>query len=122
MKLRIEGNSIRMRLRKSEIELFEKNKTVNDALNLGNSIFVYSIEMSKKNEITSQLSSQELKVFIPELLAEKWINSSLVSLENKFQDCNILIEKDFKCTSISCEESQKNQSDFFENPKQNASR
>ena len=61
MKLRIEGNSIRLRLKKSEMDLFAKNKKVEDVLNIATSNLVYVLEITSKTEISSQFLNNKLK-------------------------------------------------------------
>ena len=116
MKLRIQGNTLRLRLKISEIDLLKSESKVIDGIEFGTNKLVYSLELKKQDTITTHLSNNEIRVVIPFEMANTWMDSEDVSIENNHVIPNILIEKDFKCTSKVCIESEKDQSDFFHNP------
>ena len=120
MKIRILGNSIRLRLSQTEVKnLSEKNK-VEEKTHFGNTpdaIFIYSLEKKKINEIGASLSGSHVQIFIPEKMANDWATSNEISLENNLligngETLRLLIEKDFKCLT----ERGEDESDLFPNP------
>ncbi len=123
MKIRILGNSIRLRLSQTEVKnLSEKNK-VEEKTHFGSapdSMFIYSLEKKKTDKISASLSGNRIQVFIPEKIADDWADSNEVSLENNMpigedDALRILIEKDFKCLTERAED----ESDLFPNPVEN---
>jgi len=50
MKLRIKGNSIRLRLLKSEVEKFAEDGRISDETSFGKNAFRYTLAMSKDAE------------------------------------------------------------------------
>lgn len=117
MKIRILGDTLRIRLKKSEIEHFEKNGKIEDSITFTqNNILKYTIKVCTKNSISSTFENNEIIVFIPKEVAKNWINSNLVTLENNLCIPQIIIEKDFKCTSKSCLETDEQIEDSFNNP------
>ncbi len=103
MKLRCVTNSIRLRLRKSELEKLKNNQTVFEILEFGNQvIFRFALEISDTNQISAQYLDNQLTVSLPNKEAAHWMNSNQVSLEHKIpievnKSLHVLIEKDFPC-------------------------
>lgn len=117
MKIRIEANSLRLRLRKSELDVFAQEEVISQLISFGQKSLVYRLKMYNEDEISAQYNDNIITVMLPKEIAKTWVTTDLVSLENKVSEPEILVEKDFKCTTEACIESQKDQSDFFENPK-----
>ena len=112
MKLRIKGNSIRLRLAKAEVEQLCKQGSVEEQTKFGNTIFIDT------GNIEANLCNNQLIVSIPSKLIEGWATNSTVGFDNKNANGEmpflyILIEKDFKCIDNALED----QSDNYENPK-----
>lgn len=118
MKLRIKGNSIRLRLAKAEVEQLCKQGSVEEQAKFGNTIFIYSLQKIDTGNIEANLCNNQLIVSIPSKLIEGWATNSTVGFDNKNANGEmpflyILIEKDFKCIDNALED----QSDNYENPK-----
>ena len=104
MKLRCTENSIRIRIRKSEIEQLIKTKKVEEVVRFGNQValtFALTINASTQS-VAASLVQNNLQISLPETIAQQWINSNQVGIEvnNKISEENslhILIEKDFPC-------------------------
>ncbi len=116
MKIRIQGNTLRLRLKKSELAILADESKVSDIISFADSILVYSLEISSTEKINASFSNNTVKVFIPKEIALNWIKTDLVSLSNTENTPSILIEKDFKCTSESCSETEAEKKDSFLNP------
>ncbi len=118
MKIRIKGNTIRLRLSKSEVAFFEKEKQISEETNFGNSSFTYQLITDvNADSIKASLQNNCISVHIPAEDSLKWTSSNLVGLSNDMNVCNdkklfILIEKDFKCLDETIED----QSDNYDNP------
>ena len=73
MKLRIKGNSIRLRLLKSEVEKFAADGRISDETSFGANALRYTLAMSKDVEsIIGKFDDNEITVFIPEAAAKDW--------------------------------------------------
>jgi hypothetical protein len=124
MKLRIRGNSIRLRLGQSEVAQLAKDGRVSECIRfsaLPEGQLTYSLVTSPaEKEITARLAASEIKVTVPAGLAQGWANSEQVGLKHVQQidgsaSLAILIEKDFETLEPRAGEDQ---SDSFTNPAQ----
>jgi len=104
MKLRCTENSIRIRIRKSELDQLAQTKRVEEKVRFGNQVvltFALSINESMQ-QVAATLLDNNLVVNLPKSAANEWINSNQVGIEvNKEipnnESLHILIEKDFPC-------------------------
>lgn len=121
MKLRISGNSIRLRLTKSDIAQFAAAGKVEEVVEFGLAKPALSYRLDKTEEADTVSASFEdncLKISIPAPDAEEWVKSERVGIESAqlIGDNNvlrILIEKDFACLEIRAGEDD---FDTFKNP------
>lgn len=106
MKLRIKGNSIRLRLLRSEVERFAAAGVISDGIRFGTATdqaLKYSIATSDGvEELTVQFSDNQILVLLPESIAMNWTGSDDVGIEALINvgnntDLSVLIEKDFEC-------------------------
>lgn len=118
MKIRIKGNSIRLRLSKSEVERFGKTNCIEESTEFGTGVFYYALLSNKAADcISASFSGNKITVIIPEKIKTEWTTTDRVGFENKLDIGNgkqlfILIEKDFVCLDNTFED----QSDNFPNP------
>lgn len=118
MKLRIKGNSIRFRLTKSEVENFSAKGIVEECVHFSHQNFSYALEKSSQQNLFTSFVSGKLTVFIPQDIANQWVDTEQVSLEGTDGEVQILIEKDFACLKPRAGEDE---SDNFPHPKQDQS-
>ena len=121
MKLRIRGNSIRLRLTKSEVGRFGQTGVVADTVEFGAASrgFCYKLHTSSADNSTrASFEGNCLSISVPVGDAENWIRSEDVGIEvmqpigdDKF--LRILMEKDFACLTPRKNEDD---SDAFTNP------
>ena len=103
MKLRIRGNSIRLRLTKTEIVQFADTGRVEEIVEFGFSQTALSYHLYTTTDaevIRAKFEDNCLYVSVPKRDAENWINSEKVGIEagqplgdNRY--LRILLEKDF---------------------------
>lgn len=102
MKLRIHGDSLRLRLNRSDVEQFRTSGVCAAALRFdSNSQLAYTLETS------SQLTAMEvrylqdcIRVLLPLDMAQEWAGSDRISLSLNRTGASgpsLLIEKDFQC-------------------------
>lgn len=104
MKLRLRENSIRLRLLQSEIRQLRERGSVSEKISFApRNALNYSVDISdERSEITAHFENGDIKVEIPKVLANEWIETGQIGLENEqFIDDNlrlkIVLEKDFSC-------------------------
>lgn len=106
MKLRINNNSIRLRLTQPEVETIGNGMAVEESLFLHKAPeenFRYRLEPCDQSAtITAAYSAHQLLIKVPKSEAESWATTEQVGLKH-IQDEGaesasvILIEKDFQC-------------------------
>lgn len=104
MKIRCTTNSIRLRLRKSDIDRLMKDGQIEECLQLSpDSQFRFELSLAEgMNQPDVLHKSDVLSVFLPKDQAQSWANSNEVGIEYhkplpEDSSLHILIEKDFPC-------------------------
>jgi hypothetical protein len=106
MKLRIKGNSIRLRLDRKDLETLTRDGRVEDALRFGpdeGSAFVFAVEIGEapRGGPSASYRDGRLTVSFDRLDVEEWADDDRVGFERiQVSDGNvvrILVEKDFTC-------------------------
>lgn len=99
MKIRINGNFIRLRLGQSEVSTFAKDNQIGDAIKFGDRSLTYQLTSSSNyDQVAVDFDGSNITVRVPQNLADDWAGSELVGFENADQsDVRILVEKDFQC-------------------------
>lgn len=119
MKIRIVGNTVRLRLSKSETEELYEEGQVLEQTAFASNIFRYSIGLSDEiGEPSASFDNGHIRILLPESEAYDWINSDRTGLENfeyteQGDGLKLLIEKDFQCLH---ERKNEDESDAFPNP------
>lgn len=122
MKLRIKGNSLRMRLSQTEVKSIAEGKEVVDQIRfLPNAAMKYTLYSHPEgSQITAQFNQGEIRVGLPKATAQKWANGNDVAIKGSQENGDseplfLLIEKDFACLK-SRENENEDESDLFPNP------
>ncbi len=118
MKLRIRGNSLRLRLLRGEVQQFAETGRVSETIRFGASPAAelsYILETDEEiKQITTDFTDNQITVKIPDEIARNWVETDEVTLESEQPIENgkqsgagkngeseivlkILIEKDFVC-------------------------
>jgi hypothetical protein len=115
MKLRFDKNSVRLRVRKSDLKLLSEQGFVKEAIKFGKrTTFTYQLSIDENiGEVMASLKNNILSVTLPKTMAAEWANSNRVEIEQHIViDTNnnllVLIEKDFPC-----EHKEENMEDTF---------
>ena len=113
MKIRINGNRLRLRLAKTEVSHLVANREVSDHCQIGVNTLTYKILSGDYPTLDAAFSDQIITVFVPNALTEKWDENDRVGFDG--HDANglyILVEKDFQCLSPR----EEDESDLYPNP------
>jgi hypothetical protein len=99
MKLRIRGNSIRLRLTQSQVETIKNKGFIEEKTEFPNGQnFVYSLSVSATSDsISASFSENKMSIILPESVAENWATGAEVGISAEIESLKILVEKDFKC-------------------------
>lgn len=104
MKLRCVHNSIRIRVKKSDLQELDKAGIITETLAFGGStMFAFALAVDLMAEtVNAAYVDNLLAVNLPLDVAQTWINSDEVGIEvtnelDNGESLHILIEKDFPC-------------------------
>lgn len=105
MKVRIQKNSIRVRLKQPEVTQFQQQGKVSEVLEFGADVddkLTFTLEAFNKPELAIEFKANTTVIYVPSTLAEEWTTSDLVGFDGKIdtgkgRTINILVEKDFVC-------------------------
>ncbi len=103
MKLRIKGNTLRLRLSKSEVAKIGSDGYVEDAIHFaGNTRMTYAMQVSDVPSLSATMENCTITVHLPKDLAKTWVETEQVGFEahqplDSGESLYILVEKDFQC-------------------------
>jgi hypothetical protein len=117
MKLRLHGNSLRLRLSQSEIAGLGETGCVEDRVQFapGRSL-TYRLESGDATRVSADFTDDCIRVKLPQTLAARWIHSDDTGIEGVSETLKIFIEKDFACLHRDSPED----ADSFPNPLANS--
>src|ERR1700753_1535733 len=118
MKIRIKGNSIRLRLTKPEVAQFGKDGYLEERTVFGNGTFTYALRNSDSDaQLAAGFEDNTITMYVPAAMATEWVNTNTVgysaTMDTGMGQMALLLEKDFKCIDGDVQEDQ---SDNYENP------
>lgn len=119
MKLRIKGNSIRMRLSQGEVKTLQESGEVWDSTQFPlMQSFKYGVVSTSTAVVNVHTADFNLSLEVPLNQLEKWFDPAEVTIKTEIQlhgdeSLVVLIEKDFQCLSTRPDEDE---SDLFPNP------
>ncbi|MFT5723636.1 MAG: hypothetical protein ACI9JN_000753 [Bacteroidia bacterium] len=118
MKIRINGDTIRLRLSQTEVAEIGKFNPVAQTTDFGDTQFTYSLDTHiTPLPISATYADNHMRISINQNIAALWANSDEVGISsNAAVKPSILIEKDFQCLTVRAGEDE---SDLFENPNTN---
>ena len=114
MKLRIRGNSIRLRLDQRDVKIFAEQWYLEDCIKFGAAAggkLSYRIATADIPKLECKFIDNTVQVLVPEKLAYDWVNSQLVGMEHhatnsENEQVRILVEKDYKCLQVRINEDE----------------
>lgn len=121
MKVRIQANTLRFRLRQQDISQFQQNGKVTEIIEFGPdpaNQLRFCLEISSEPELTVSFEANTATVLVPRHLAEEWVSTDLVGFDGKAATgmgrlIEVLVEKDFMCLNAP----EEDKVDAFPNPK-----
>jgi hypothetical protein len=121
MKLRIQGNSIRLRLLQSELKKFVEQGRLEETVHFAsdNEAFItYGLEYDDSEfEVHVRYTVSKVLIVVPKNLAMTWAQTEQVGIYSSVEisghgSLKVVVEKDFACLDLSDAENE----DTFPNP------
>lgn len=102
MKVRIRGDSIRLRLKRGEVDQLVAGSNITEKTHFPGTVLTSSLGMSDNKDIAASFDGGNIFVTVPKILAVDWANTDEVSLyaDQPLEGSGslaLLIEKDFTC-------------------------
>jgi hypothetical protein len=105
MKIRLQCNSVRLRLKRSEVEQFARTGRVEERITFGEGVgdsLLYLLEIAEVPAPQARLTANGVIVQVPSDAAGRWASGSDVGMEGTQaageKGClHVLVEKDFAC-------------------------
>lgn len=98
MKLRIKGNSLRLRLSKTEVQKLVEEGEVFESAHIMNETFVYGAKLGGNEGIEASLVQNRIIVSLQRDMVTNWDKNEEVGFEaTTDQGLLIVVEKDFQC-------------------------
>jgi hypothetical protein len=120
MKIRIKGNSIRLRLTKTDVHNLKKNSFVEEITTIGTQqVFKYALIVdNEKQKLSASFNDNKITVYLPKIEAHIITDTDKITVEGSQKngeesDLFILVEKDLECLDSTTED----QSDMYKNTK-----
>ncbi|MEP7317162.1 MAG: hypothetical protein ABI921_00420 [Panacibacter sp.] len=123
MKLRFEKNSIRFRVRKSDLEQLNHQGFVQESVQFPGATFMFQLRVSGNAEPGAEFNDNSITANIPVGIATEWMNTDEVGIYHMQhtgdQTLEITIEKDFPCKDRPEEDRSDTFVEFAENSGKN---
>lgn len=120
MKIRIKGDSIRLRLTKTDVQNLKKYGIVEESTIIGaQEIFKYSLVLNQDiSSIAAEFRANKITVFLSQKETQILTETNEITVEGfqnngKDKGLFLLVEKDLQCLDTTSED----QSDMYENTK-----
>jgi hypothetical protein len=114
VKLRLRGNSIRLRLTQGEVAALREQGSVEETVHLAPMTLTYRIERSATApHVTARFDGRSVVVEVPEPVVHDFCETDRVGFEHVHGDIRVLVEKDWQCLAPRGED----ESDAFPHPK-----
>jgi hypothetical protein len=102
MKLRIRGNSLRLRLKRGEVDRLAAGNKLVEETEFPGTVFSYSLELSDNEDMVASFDNGRIEISMPREIIPEWADTDLVTLYSEQElpgesKLEILVEKDFSC-------------------------
>lgn len=118
MKIRIKGNSLRIRLSRTEVNKLAGEGFLEEQISFGNSKLVYGLQTSSEFvQLSADFIENKITMYVPHSFVKDWPKNEIVGFDALMQlgdtgSLYLLLEKDFICIDATTED----QADNYENP------
>ncbi len=121
MKLRIRGDSLRLRLKRGEVDQIAAGTSIVEETHFPDSVLTYRLDVSEDRDMSASFDNGSLVISLPKSKVSDWAGSDEVSLcaEQKLTEArslSLLIEKDFSCLEPGHHRDCEDDEDTFPHP------
>jgi len=121
MKLRIRENSIRLRLKRAEVDQLASGRSIVEQTRFPDSVLTYRLDVSGDENFSASFRDGNLAISLPKSEVTQWARNEQVSIvaEQDLGDTDalsLLIEKDFKCLAPGHHRPCEDDADTFPHP------
>ena len=119
MKLRLKGNSLRLRLTQPEVTQMVATGRVEETVAFGTHALVYALERcDKTSDVSASFDGHEVTVRVARAVLDAWVTTDCVGFERTLEMAGgaflrLLVEKDWQCLTARAGEDE---SSAFPNP------
>jgi hypothetical protein len=122
MKLRIRGDSIRLRLKRGEVDQIAAGTSIMEETHFPDAALTCRLDVSEDRDVSANFDNGSLVVNVPTSKALDWASTDEVSLhaEQKLSGTgplSLLIEKDFSCLEPGHHRDSEDDEDTFPHPR-----
>lgn len=122
MKFRIRGDTIRLRLKRSEVDRIAAGDSIVEETHFPDSVLTYRLDVSDDSAISASYDNGSITVKVPRSEVLDWASSDEVSLcaEQKLPgtgSLSLLIEKDFSCLDPGHHRDSEDDEDTYPHPR-----
>jgi len=119
MKIRIKGNSVRIRLTRTEVDNFGKDGYLEEHTEFGGTTFSYALQKVQEGDsLAAHYKDNKITMTVPDAMVREWTTTEKVGYDANMSTGDgkqmfLLLEKDYKCVDAP---SHEDQSDNYEHP------
>jgi hypothetical protein len=121
MKLRIRGNTLRLRLKRSEAAQIASGQSIVEQTCFPDSVLTYRLDVADDGKFSASFNDGNLTICLPKSEVAQWEQTDQVSIVaeqklGKSDALSILIEKDFRCIAPGHHRPGEDDADTFPHP------
>ncbi len=121
MKIRIRGNSVRLRLKRGEVDQLAAGTSIVEETHFPDAVLTYRLDVSDNSSISATFNNGSLAVNLPLSRVLVWASTDEVSLFAEQElpgsdSLSLLVEKDFKCLEPGHHRDCEDDEDTFPHP------
>lgn len=121
MKLRIRQNTIRLRLKRGEVDQIASGKSIVEETHFPDSVLTYRLDVSDDDKFSTSFNDNKLVIGVPLSELTQWAKTDQVSIvaEQALEGSgalSLLIEKDFSCLAPGHHRPDEDDDDTYPHP------
>ena len=103
MKLRIRGDSVRLRLKQGEVRRLAGGETIEETTRFPGAVFSYSLALADdQDDMLASFDNGSIAITMPREIIPEWADTDLVTLYTEQElpggeKLALLVEKDYSC-------------------------
>jgi hypothetical protein len=122
MKLRIRGDSIRLRLKRGEVDQIAAGTSIVEETHFPNAVLTFRLDVSENDDAAASFNNGRMVVSLPKSRVLDWAGNDEVSLVAEQElsgagSLSLLIEKDFSCLEPGHHRDCEDDADTFPHPR-----